>query len=60
MLFNLLPKLSFIPVAGAGVVGPVVFSIGGILVTLTLTLILKLVSVGEAGVVGVGGGGVGG
>lgn len=60
-LSNLPPKsTSFIPIAGAGVVGPVVFSIGGNPVTVTLTSMLKLVAVGEPGTVGVGGGGVGG
>ena len=41
-------------------VGPVVFSIGGNPVTVTLTSKLKFVAVGESGTVGVGGGGVGG
>ena len=59
-LFNLLRNSSFLPVAGAGVVGAVVFSIGGNAVTVTLTSMLKLVAVGEPGTVGVGGGGVGG
>ena len=59
-LSNLLPKSSFIPVAGAGVVGPVVLSIGGNAVTVTLMSMLKLVTVEEPGTVGVGGWGVGG
>lgn len=57
-LSNLPPKSSFIPVAGAGVVDPVVFSIGGNLVTVTLTSMLVFVAVGEPRTVGVGGEGV--
>lgn len=60
-LFNLLLKLIFfIFIVGVGVVGVVVFFIGGNFVMVILMLMLKLVVVGEFGIVGVGGGGVGG
>ena len=52
--------LTFIPVAGGGVVGSVVFPTAGASVTLMLTELLKLLDVAEVGMVGVAGAGVGG